>query len=118
MSSICSSSPDGRQKSKFDNNNVVKTQCINIKKMGDNRGSYKAIKSDITNCKTKDEVVQNNTSSTTAVKKRRKSTACHLNNLWSIWYGIFCTALQTYAAIKCLKRISGKYKVKIGCYFL
>ncbi|RZC10188.1 tincar [Asbolus verrucosus] len=43
--------------------------------------------------------------------KPSKPTKCcsclHLNNLWSLWYGIFGTALQAYTAIKCVKRILG-----------
>ncbi|XP_044262626.1 protein tincar-like [Tribolium madens] len=34
-------------------------------------------------------------------------TCLHLNNLWSLWYGVFGTALQAYTAVKCVKRILG-----------
>ncbi|KAJ8978441.1 hypothetical protein NQ317_017644 [Molorchus minor] len=75
---------------KFDNNNDIKKS---IEKMSDSsKSSYQAIKS---------------TESLQPTKKSKKKTGIHLNNLWSIWYGIFCTALQAYAAYKCLKRILG-----------
>ncbi|CAH0554998.1 unnamed protein product [Brassicogethes aeneus] len=38
---------------------------------------------------------------------KKKSGCIHLNNLWSIWYGLFGTGLQAYAAFKCLKRTLG-----------
>ncbi|XP_063927551.1 protein tincar isoform X2 [Zophobas morio] len=40
-------------------------------------------------------------------KPSRCCSCLHLNNLWSLWYGIFGTALQAYTAIKCVKRILG-----------
>ncbi|XP_066245516.1 protein tincar isoform X2 [Euwallacea similis] len=36
-----------------------------------------------------------------------KKDGVHLNNLWSIWYGIICAILQGYLAYKCLKEILG-----------
>ncbi|XP_008198381.1 protein tincar isoform X2 [Tribolium castaneum] len=43
-----------------------------------------------------------------AAKPRPGCCTClHLNNLWSLWYGVFGTALQAYTAIKCVKRILG-----------
>ncbi|XP_018563624.1 protein tincar isoform X2 [Anoplophora glabripennis] len=75
---------------KFDNNNEIKKS---VEKMSDSsKSSYQAIKS---------------TESLQPSRKSKKKTGVHLNNLWSIWYGIFCTALQAYAAYKCLKRILG-----------
>lgn len=44
------------------------------------------------------------------IYSKPKPSCCsclHLNNLWSLWYGIFGTALQAYTAIKCVKRILG-----------
>ncbi|CAH1156014.1 unnamed protein product [Phaedon cochleariae] len=74
---------------KFDNNNDIKKQPI--EKMSDSsKSSYQAIKS----------------TESLRVPSKKKS-AFHLNNLWSIWYGVFCTGLQGYAAYKCLKRILG-----------
>ncbi|XP_057652628.1 protein tincar isoform X2 [Diorhabda carinulata] len=76
--------------STFDNNNDIKKS---IEKMSDSsKGSYQAIKS---------------TESLQIPKKSKKKTGIHLNNLWSIWYGIFFTGLQSYVAYKCLKRILG-----------
>ncbi|XP_056634976.1 protein tincar [Diorhabda sublineata] len=76
--------------STFDNNNDIKKS---IEKMSDSsKGSYQAIKS---------------TESLQIPKKSKKKTGIHLNNLWSIWYGIFFTGLQAYVAYKCLKRILG-----------
>ncbi|KAL1505371.1 hypothetical protein ABEB36_004954 [Hypothenemus hampei] len=37
----------------------------------------------------------------------RKRDGVHLNNLWSIWYGIICAILQGYLAYRCLKEILG-----------
>ncbi|XP_072379513.1 protein tincar [Diabrotica undecimpunctata] len=76
--------------STFDNNNDIKKS---IEKMSDSsKGSYQAIKS---------------TESLHSTKKSKKKTGIHLNNLWSIWYGVFFTGLQGYTAYKCLKRILG-----------
>ncbi|XP_068897552.1 protein tincar isoform X2 [Tenebrio molitor] len=47
------------------------------------------------------------TSSPRPSKPTKCCSCLHLNNLWSLWYGIFGTALQAYTAIKCVKRILG-----------
>lgn len=39
--------------------------------------------------------------------KYNKKDGVHLNNLWSIWYGIICAILQGYLAYRCLKEILG-----------
>ncbi|CAH1115016.1 unnamed protein product [Psylliodes chrysocephalus] len=76
--------------STFDNNNDIKKS---IEKMSDSsKSSYQAIKS---------------TESLHSTKKSKKKTGVHLNNLWSIWYGVFFTGMQGYTAYKCLKRILG-----------
>ncbi|XP_023017809.1 transmembrane protein tincar isoform X2 [Leptinotarsa decemlineata] len=75
---------------KFDNNNDIKKS---IEKMSDSsKSSYQAIKS---------------TESLPNPKKSKKKCGIHLNNLWSVWYGLFCSVLQGYAARKCLRRILG-----------
>ncbi|KAH1005560.1 hypothetical protein HUJ04_006520 [Dendroctonus ponderosae] len=41
------------------------------------------------------------------VSSNSKTNGIHLNNLWSIWYGIICASLQGYLAYRCLKEILG-----------
>lgn len=96
MSSTCSNTTIV----KFENNNDIKNTII--KKMSDSNRSYQPIK--------QTESAPSSSSTTSVnkcIKKTKRNSAIHLNNLWSIWYGIFCTAFQAYAAIKCLKRILG-----------
>lgn len=33
----------------------------------------------------------------------------HLNNLWSVWYGLLLTALNSYIALHSAKRFFGKF---------
>ncbi|CAG9772839.1 unnamed protein product [Ceutorhynchus assimilis] len=40
-------------------------------------------------------------------KRHNTKDGVHLNNLWSIWYGIICSVLQGYLAYRCLKEILG-----------
>ncbi|XP_050303784.1 protein tincar [Anthonomus grandis grandis] len=56
------------------------------------KGNYRAIKS------SENDIVPNRYSSKDGI---------HLNNLWSIWYGIICAILQGYLAYRCLKEILG-----------
>ncbi|CAH2016574.1 unnamed protein product [Acanthoscelides obtectus] len=90
--------------SPIDNNNDVINKKIQlVQRMSDNgKTSYQAIKST--------ESLQSagtTRSSTVTSSRSKKKTGVHLNNLWSIWYGLFCTGLQGYAAYKCLKRVLG-----------
>ncbi|XP_030768318.1 protein tincar isoform X3 [Sitophilus oryzae] len=85
---------------KFDDNHEVK-KIKEIKKMSESskssKGTYQAIKS----CDA------DSSTSAVATKKSKKKGGVHLNNLWSIWYGVFCTGVQGYLAYKCLKKILG-----------
>lgn len=47
------------------------------------------------------------TATTKCETKRKKASGIHLNNLWSIWYGLFGVGIQAYAIHKGIKRILG-----------
>nr|CAH7721512.1 unnamed protein product [Callosobruchus chinensis] len=91
--------------SPVDNNNdiLVNKKIQLVQRMSDHgKTSYQAIKST--------ESLQSagtTRSSTVTSTRSKKKNGIHLNNLWSIWYGLFCTGLQGYAAYKCLKRVLG-----------
>ncbi|XP_060527941.1 protein tincar [Cylas formicarius] len=89
-------SPVCRTPTKYDNNNDFKKTFDD--RMSDtsksSKTAYHAIKS-------------SDPDETPTRKTKQKRGGVHLNNLWSIWYGVFCTGLQGYMAYKCLKKILG-----------
>lgn len=101
---IAMQSSNASTPTRFDNNNDIYKKSLD--KMSDSsKSSYHAIKST--------ESLNHHTA-----RRSKKSTCFHLNNLWSIWYGVFCTALQGYAGYKCLKRILGMLLLLQVKYFV
>ncbi|KAK9890752.1 hypothetical protein WA026_012100 [Henosepilachna vigintioctopunctata] len=39
--------------------------------------------------------------------RRKRSTGIHLNNLWSLWYGVLGCGIQAYTVVKGIKRLLG-----------
>ncbi|KAF7273201.1 hypothetical protein GWI33_014092 [Rhynchophorus ferrugineus] len=77
---------------KFDDNELKIKEATMSDTSKSSKGTYQAIKS----CEGE-----------STPRRSKKKEGVHLNNLWSIWYGVFCTGLQGYMAYKCLKKILG-----------
>lgn len=86
-------------KTKYDNNNEINKKQHELTMTADGAKTYSSVTSSI---KSSDSVKSLKSGG------KKKPGCIHLNNLWSIWYGIFGTGLQAYTAFKCLKRTLGK----------